>query len=247
MKTCIYCGKDKQDEEFSDEHIWPDALGGDFLLDFWRTDVCQSCNSLCGLFVDGSFIRSGAGRAERGTGALEYLTISGPRAGVLPLDYLGVLQNVPMSMDEVADYWAGPCGAIIIHIRPADKDGTFEAYAGGDPRAKKARAGRAYMALTSVEFFWVVVSLASFKAHFQRARRFVTNAQVPPEWAGSFEMPDPDDPIQEADLAVVKVVTDAGHRRETVRAQVFSISISATAFWRRWLWLPASSCSGTRS
>jgi hypothetical protein len=58
MKTCIYCGEDKGASEFSDEHIWPEALGGDHLPDFWRTDdVCEKCNNLSGLYVDGAFVK----------------------------------------------------------------------------------------------------------------------------------------------------------------------------------------------
>jgi hypothetical protein len=62
MKTCIYCGEEKNPYEFSDEHIWPDALGGDDLPDFWRTDdVCQKCNNLSGLYVDGAFVKGWPG------------------------------------------------------------------------------------------------------------------------------------------------------------------------------------------
>jgi hypothetical protein len=69
MKTCIYCGEEKNTDEFSAEHIWPDALGGDDLPDFWRTDdVCQKCNNLSGLYVDGAFVKGWAGGAERATG-----------------------------------------------------------------------------------------------------------------------------------------------------------------------------------
>src|SRR5688500_7383766 len=100
MRTCIYCGEEKEENSFSDEHIWPDALGGDYLPDFWRTnDVCQRCNSLSGVFVDGAFIRSWIGSAERATGALEYLDVSRPGKSILPLDYLGKLQDVPVAED----------------------------------------------------------------------------------------------------------------------------------------------------
>lgn len=69
-QTCYYCGLDKPRSDFSDEHVWPDALGGDPLPSFWRTaEVCQGCNSMSGVFVDGAFIRGWAGAAERGTGA----------------------------------------------------------------------------------------------------------------------------------------------------------------------------------
>ena len=87
MTTCIYCDEEKDDQEFSDEHIWPDALGGDHLSKFWRTDeVCQRCNSISGLFVDGYFIKSWLGTAERSTGAREYLAVNNPSRAILPLD-----------------------------------------------------------------------------------------------------------------------------------------------------------------
>jgi hypothetical protein len=56
MRRCIYCDRDT-DSDFTDEHIWPDGLGGDYLpKDVWRTnDVCGKTNNLCGLYVDGSF------------------------------------------------------------------------------------------------------------------------------------------------------------------------------------------------
>jgi HNH endonuclease len=62
MKRCIYCGQDKPDSAFSDEHIWPKALGGALLPLLWRTDeVCADCNNISGLFVDGSLSKAGAG------------------------------------------------------------------------------------------------------------------------------------------------------------------------------------------
>ncbi len=60
MKTCIYCNKEKDDSEFSLEHIFPDALGGALLPDaiFKTNDVCIACNSTSGLFIDGPFIKN---------------------------------------------------------------------------------------------------------------------------------------------------------------------------------------------
>ena len=210
MKSCICCGRRKPDEEYSDEHIWPDALGGDYLPSLWRTDdVCQQCNCLSGLYVDGAFIKSWAGAAERSMGAREYLNRTGLGNAVLPLDFLGCLPEMPVSDDEVAEYWAGPCGANIVHIRPADKDDHWSAYAGGDPRARKLAAGRAYLALTSEHPFWIAVSLNSFKAHFRKAQRFVTNAAVPQEWSNLLQEPDPNDPVQARDLEVMAAVQNA--------------------------------------
>jgi hypothetical protein len=209
MKVCIYCGGKKPDNEFSDEHIWPDALGGDFLpRDVWRTnDVCQSCNSMSGLFVDGSFIRSWMGKAELSSGALEYLAGKGKPAAI-PLDYLGPIQNVPTPLGHVADYWAGPCGANIVHIRPDDGSEQWTTYAGGNPIVKKAKAGRAYIGLTSGDLFWVGTSLLSFKRHFARAERFVVTKGLPPEWG--FKEPNPNDPVQVEDMKAVEAVFHHG-------------------------------------
>jgi hypothetical protein len=220
MKRCIYCGLEKPDDAFSDEHIWPDALGGDYLPQLWRTDdVCVNCNSMSGVFVDGSFIKSWMGAAERSTGAREYLSPTRPEIGVLPLDYIGPLADVSTREGEIAEYWCGPCGANIVHIRPNDREDHWASYAGGDPRAKKSNAGRAYMALTSEEPFWVLVSLVSFKAHFKRAERFVVNMSIPPEWSNSFRNPDTNNAAQADDMKVVTAVSAAGRNGERIRAK----------------------------
>ncbi len=194
--------------------------------DVWRTsDVCRSCNSLSGLFVDAAFIRSWMGKAELSRGSLEYLA-GKPLPGkakvvAIPLDFYGPIQNVPVPDGCVAEYWSGPCGANIIHIRPESGDEQWTAYAGGDPRAKKSDAGRAYMALTSEERFWVLVSLASFQKHFDRAERYVVNMEIPVDWP--FKSPDKSDPRQGKDMGTVDAVIAASragtliHTRPIIR------------------------------
>jgi hypothetical protein len=96
MKTCIYCELDKPDELFDLEHIWPCALGGNALPDLWRTDdACKKCNNTAGLFVDGSFIKSWLGSAERWVGARQYISPDRPAAAILPLKYEGVFAEAP--------------------------------------------------------------------------------------------------------------------------------------------------------
>ncbi|MFL9987651.1 HNH endonuclease [Paraburkholderia sediminicola] len=212
MKTCIYCAVDKDESDFSDEHIWPDALGGDYLSDFWRTgDVCQRCNNLSGVFVDGSFIKSWAGSAERATGAREYLAVKHADRAALPLDYLGKLEDERIAVDEVADFWSGPCGANIIHFRPADKDDVWISYAGGDPRAgnKVSKAGRVYIVLTTDKQFWIAVTINSVRAHFKKAALFVTNIAVQGD-AGWLKNPDRTDSVQSADMQIIDTIVEAG-------------------------------------
>ncbi|MEQ1929518.1 MAG: HNH endonuclease [Parvularculaceae bacterium] len=176
MKRCIYCDQDKPETEFSLEHIWPDSLGGDYLPAFWQTDdVCARCNNLSGLFVDGAFIKSFAGMAEKVADADRYQSLTSPRAS--PLAYTGRITTVPAPAGCVAEMWVGACGANMIHIRP-QHDETWSGYVSGDPKAKKAAAGRVYIALTSKEMFWVNVALKSFLAHFKRSERFLINGAV---------------------------------------------------------------------
>jgi len=221
LKTCIYCGLEKPEDEFSDEHIWPDALGGDYLpAEVWRTDdVCARCNSLSGVYVDGAFIRSWIGYAERSRGALEYLAGHGKPAA-MPLNYLGQLHDLPVPAGHVAEYWAGPCGANIVHIRPDSGDGQWNAYGGGDPKARKATAGRVYMALTSEDQFWIFTSLMSFKRHFKRAQRFVVNMEMPSGWP--FLEPDLTDAVQAEDMKAVQAVLDAGKRGDRLHTQLLT-------------------------
>ena len=220
MKICLYCGGPKPEGEFSDEHIWPDALGGDHLPhDLWRTnDVCRSCNNISGVFVDGAFIRSFLGQSERTYGDLDYLAGAGRPVGI-SLVYLGPIHNIPAPAGHIADFWVCPHGANIIHIRPDDRDGQWLAYAGGDPRAKKSNAGRAYMMLTSEHPFWIKVSLVSFRRHFGRAKRFITNMDIPDDWP--FRSPDPTDPIEAEDMKMVQAFIDGGSRaRGTVMIRI---------------------------
>jgi hypothetical protein len=89
-KICIYCGQGKPEEEFTLEHIWPDALGGDLLPALFQTnDVCQRCNNLAGLFVDGAFLKSWLGQAERATSPYDYLDLDINLNSVTPLNYMG--------------------------------------------------------------------------------------------------------------------------------------------------------------
>ncbi|MEY9103791.1 hypothetical protein ABIA24_006764 [Sinorhizobium fredii] len=220
-KFCVYCGLTKDAQEFSLEHIWPDALGGDFLEDFWKSDdICQKCNSMSGVFVDGAFIKSWMGASERAHGAREYLSLNSPSKGAFPLHYMGPLPDFETRPGEVVEFWMGPCGEQILHFRSEDKEALWASYAGGDPRkgSKKARWGRAYILLRSSDEFWNLVALSSFKHHFKGAR-YIANADFPEEWT-AFEKPDPSDPVQGDDLKVLQAFIDKTHKREDIRAAV---------------------------
>ncbi|SDF01385.1 HNH endonuclease [Paracoccus isoporae] len=218
-RECIYCGHVKEAAAFSHEHIWPDALGGDHLPDFWQTDdVCRSCNSMSGVFVDGAFIKSFPVTEERADDALSYLSPDQP-TGALPLHYLGVVQNVRPKDGEVIDFWV-TIGANVLHIRKEEED-TWNAYAGGDPRrsSKKSKAGRVIVSLTSAEPYWVWTSLRSVLQHFPKAKRFVTNLELPAN-ATKFQELDPSDTQQADDLRIVREFEGLRERGEHIHNQV---------------------------
>ncbi len=222
--VCIYCGKRTAQEDFSDEHIWPSALGGDPLPDFWRTrHVCRGCNSISGVFVEGEFIKGLAGTIERYTGN-EFVGVDAPLKAVFPLAYLGRLADVTIEDGHEAEYWSGPCGAIVIHLRPADREPIWSTYTGGDPRRQRHN-GRVYLVLTSESRFWIIATLRSVKAHFKSQRPiYIVNAAVPHELAPSFQQPDPTDGQQSKDLATVREVIDAGKSGKQLKLRM-SVSL----------------------
>ena len=211
MTICIYCEQEKPEDQFSDEHIWPQALGGDSLPAFWRTnEVCGECNNLSGLFVDGAFVKNWFGVAERSTDAL-YAESRPPSKMVIPLNYLGRMENIPIEEGFVSEFWTMPCGANIIHIRADDREGLWNVYAGGDPRLanRRNRAGRVYVALTSENPFWVVTTLASVRSHFKKASRYIVNMEIPRDWT-AFKAINWNDETQVRDMATVQAIIDAG-------------------------------------
>jgi len=58
MKTCIYCKKTKEENEFNREHIIPQAIGGASETNNpLIIEVCKRCNSIAGFFIDTPFVK----------------------------------------------------------------------------------------------------------------------------------------------------------------------------------------------
>ncbi len=177
--VCSYCLCSKPVAEQSDEHIWPEALGGDPLGSPWRTrNVCGRCNSLAGQWVDGAFIKSWIGTHERTTGNEDYLDPRNPQKGIASLAYLGWVAHAELKANEVAEVWLGPAGETIVHIRPQHEE-AWDAYTGGKPTKKRSEGGHAYLIFTSQEPYWAERALWSFQSHFKFARRTLVNAKSP--------------------------------------------------------------------
>ena len=220
MTVCLYCENEKSLVDFSNEHIWPDALGGESLPPFWKTNqVCRTCNNMSGLFVDGAFIKSWVGNAERWTEGI-YAESKTPTKVNMPLAYLGKVLDVPIEPGKTAEYWTTACGANIVHIRPDDKEKLWNSYAGGDPRLanRKSKAGRVYVALTSQKTFWICSTLLSVKFHFKNAERYITNMDVPDSWT-DFKSVNMTDASHVRDMETVQSIIDAGKQRNDVGKQ----------------------------
>ena len=218
--VCIFCGELKEQSELSEEHIWPSALGGDSLPSLWRTNqVCRRCNSMSGIFVDGEFIKGIAGTIEAYSG-VNFVDLANPSAALFPLAYLGKFKNITIQDGQQAEYWAGPCGANVIHIRPADREPIWSTYAGGDPRRQR-QGGRVYLGFTSKDPFWVTATLRSVLSHFKRQLPiYVINASLPRELVKTFREPDPDDEQQSKDLVTVREAINTTKHGEYHQMQI---------------------------
>ena len=219
---CIYCGKDKPESDFSLEHIFPERLGGKLCSDLFKTrSVCQRCNNLMGLFVDGLFIKNWFRTNYDASAAREYLDLKAPMS-FEPLTYMGRLKSIPITDNEVCELWLGPCGSIYYHFHDADEV-RFKAYAGGNPINRRADRGRVYLFLTSENPFWYELSLRSLLAAFGEAMRFAGNFAISNDPNGVVLPPDE---IAEAHLSLLKQLQGKEHGCE------FSVQIG---FEGRWL------------
>lgn len=178
---CIYCWGRSGDASRSLEHIWPQALGGALMPNLFKTDqVCTRCNSIAGQFVDGAFLKSWFLAAENTNAAHRYLDKDKPSA--MPLFYHGISEDFPCGSEEVCERWIGPSGDHIYHVHGRD-DERWDTFAGGDIIRRNRDPGRAYIAFTSENPFWVHSSILSFMARFKGAthRSLTTFAELTPE------------------------------------------------------------------
>ena len=57
--TCIICKESKNEDEFNEEHVFPESIAGKYKIH----NVCKDCNSHLGKTIDSKFIKSGVIRA----------------------------------------------------------------------------------------------------------------------------------------------------------------------------------------
>lgn len=216
---CIYCSDLRQDTKLTLEHIWPQALGGSRGSQLFESErLCEICNSLAGIWVDGAFVKAWFTIAEKAT-SREFLDPDNP--GAIPLFYLGIDEEFPVEPGCVCEYWAGPSGEHIYHVHPKDDDRWF-GFGGGDfLRRKKAEAGRTYLFLTSAVPYWVITAFKSFHAHFgaMKTRNFCltkVDGQLPPGLLDEFLDLADSNTIEKSEIAWIKSRPSRGRKNNRI-------------------------------
>lgn len=166
MKECIYCRNQKEDVEFTLEHVLPQFIGGAYAPDELKTrDVCKKCNSNLGLFVDAGFEKSWLVHNHLKSAAHAFFNPEEPTG--LPFVCMGNSDLHPpeMSNSEVCELWIGPLGEKVYWIR--EKDERLYWYSGGNPRTVKKKKSKAYFIFSERSNKNIILSWLSFKECFE--------------------------------------------------------------------------------
>lgn len=166
MKACIYCKTDKEESEFTLEHVISQFLGGAQAPDYLKTrNVCGTCNSNLGLFVDASFEKDFLVFNELNEAAYSFFNPDKPTS--LPLRNMGVSDLTPPEIkeDEICECWIGPLGEQIYWIRPSDERMYW--YSGGNPRTVKKVKTRAYFIWSERSIKNPIITWRSFEDAFK--------------------------------------------------------------------------------
>lgn len=186
MRTCIYCRKEKSDDNFTLEHVIPQFLGGQFAPDRFKVrDVCGPCNNNLGLFVDGSFERTIFVATSLRLTDFAHFDPNDPAA--LPLICMGdsglVLPG--QASDEICESWLGPLGEQVFWVRKHEEK--FYWYSGGNPITMKQKKSRAYFIFSVKTLAAPLITKRAFQAAFKgtRAKKVLMcrTDGVPGEWA----------------------------------------------------------------
>lgn len=189
---CHYCGKERPDDELTKEHVLPQALGGNvgptnpFLL-----DVCKRCNSACGRYVDGPFIRSWYTQMDRFGSARRYIDLD--RDPVIPLLYMGENQDAQWE-GKICDYWQGPAGDHVFHFHSRYPEAETVRPVVGRPLSAKAEdidPGFILIFLVATHPKWVRCVIKSVMAQIDDAKIYVPNLTHQPQGKPRFgEIPE---------------------------------------------------------
>ena len=180
-KICLYCKKEKSDEEFSQEHILPRGVGGNLNTynPFSINDVCQKCNNLSGLFIDGPFIKSWFINNYRADIAKKYCHLTDQT--ILPLTYFGEIEDLKFE-NKICEFWLGPTGDTIYHFHePYPEELDSPPMVGVPPTAYKKEIdyGFVFLFIRSNNPQWHPAIVLSVMANFKKSILYLGNGNKP--------------------------------------------------------------------
>ncbi|MGY8812791.1 MAG: HNH endonuclease [Pseudomonadales bacterium] len=166
MTHCIYCRTEGAESDFTLEHVVPQFLGGAYAPDFLKTrDVCRSCNSNLGLFVDASFEKNWIVSNWLRDSSSAFYNKECPVGVSLVCMGISDLRPSGLPEDHVCELWLGPLGEQVYWLRPHDL--RMPAYIGGNPRTTKRTETRAYFLFSENSKEDPIKAWLSFEQAFQ--------------------------------------------------------------------------------
>lgn len=113
MPTCPYCAEEIAPDQETAEHVMPRAIGGALTPDNpLKIPACRRCNSTCGRWVDGPFIRNWFVQNLRAE--VDGMRFDPAQPMPLPLIFLG--RDTTWTGPGDCDIWLGPSGDTIFHF-----------------------------------------------------------------------------------------------------------------------------------
>jgi len=168
MKICIYCFRQKEDSQFSLEHIMPAGIIGASQPHhvISSPDVCKTCNNNSGMFIDGPFLKSKR-LNELVTSLSRYYQ---PTDLDLPFTYMGDLTNWQWE-NNICECWIGPTGDRAYHFHsPFQLEEFMPSMIGIPPTQWKRKfdTGFVILVITTNNPIWLKCAVYSF-IHFLQA------------------------------------------------------------------------------
>lgn len=193
MIRCIYCNKEKDEKEFSQEHVLPKAIGGVLqpVNPFSTNLVCARCNSISGFFIDAPFSKSWFINNYRASNAAKLTKIT--PTTILPLVYMGTMKDFNFKT-QICENYLGPTGDTIYHFHdpyPIELDSPTMIGVPPHIRKKKIDNGFAFIFIRSNNPQWLPTIFYSFVDTFKDSVLYFGNGPTPNVEGANFkDIPD---------------------------------------------------------
>lgn len=177
MKTCIYCKKTKEENEFNREHIIPQAIGGASETNNpLIIEVCKRCNSIAGFFIDTPFVKFWFIGVSFITALRE--AEENKKINTYPFMYMGKLDDFKLD-DLECEKWIGRNKEDVYHFHPpfpSERD--LEKVGGLHPSFKEdenINHGFAILVFKDDDEVWKEITRNSFNKKFKKSQRYIVD------------------------------------------------------------------------